>query len=148
MGFPIGQPCPINHANVLEENARLKDELAKASIPQVEKRLEKPHIGKEGLGYVAKAKKKKNKNKKKTIPAQAKKNPIVGGEGTRGNTTPNDFAGIANPHYVLFRDYYGDVYAKYVGPIDGFVDWSIWVPKTLVTNKRGPIAKWVPKTKQ
>jgi hypothetical protein len=136
------------HANILEENARLKDELAKASIPQGEKRLEKPHIGKEGLGYVAKAKKKKKNKKKKANSAQAKKNPIVGGEATRGNATPNDFAGIANPHYILFRDYYGDVYAKYVGPIGGNVEWSIWVPKTLVANKRGPIAKWVPKTKQ
>jgi hypothetical protein len=29
--------------------------------------------------------------------------------------THDEFAGIANPHYVLFHDYYGDVYAKYVG---------------------------------
>lgn len=137
-----------DHTIMLEENARLKDELAKASITQGEKRLGKPHIGKEGLGYVAKAKKKKKNKKKKTNPAQAKKNTIVSGEATRGNTTPNDFAGKANPHYVLFRDYYGDVYAKYVGPFDGLIEWSIWVPKTLVTNKRGPIAKWVPKTKQ
>lgn len=137
-----------DHTIMLEENARLKDELAKVSIPQGEKRLEKPHIGKDDLGYVAKAKKKKKNKKKKTNPAQAKKNPIVDGEATRGNTTPDDFAGNANPHYVLFHDYYGDVYAKYVGPIDGFIEWSIWVPKTLVTNKRGPIAKWVPKTKQ
>ena len=126
----------------------MKDELAKASIPQGEKKLEKPHNRKEGLGYVAKAKKKKKNKKKKTNPAQAKKNPIVGGEATRGNATSNDFAGIANPHYILYRDYYGDVYAKYIGPIGGNVKWSIWVPKTLVTNKRGPIAKWVPKTKQ
>jgi hypothetical protein len=41
----------------------------------------------------------------------------------------------------LFRDYYGDVYAKYVGPNDGYVAWSIWVLKTLVANKRGPIEK-------
>ena len=146
------KPCTstpsCDHANILEENARLKDKLAKASIPQGEKRLGKPHIGKEGLGYVAKAKKKKKNKKKKTNPAQAKKNTIVGGEATRGNTTPNDFAGIANPHYVLFRDYYGDVYAKYVGPYDGYVARAIWVPKTLVANKRGPIEKWVPKTKQ
>jgi hypothetical protein len=39
-------------------------------------------------------------------------------------------------------------YAKYVGPNDGYVAWSIWVPKTLVANKRGPIEKWGPKTKQ
>jgi hypothetical protein len=69
----------------------------------------------------------------------------MGGDATRGNTTHNDCAGKNNPHYVLIRDYYGDVYAKYVGPYNGFIAWSIWVPKTLVTNKRGPIAKWVPK---
>ena len=37
---------------------------------------------------------------------------------------------------------------KYVSPYEGDVSLSIWVPKTLVANKRGPIAKWVPKTKQ
>jgi hypothetical protein len=53
----------------------------------------------------------------------------------------NDFAGKYNPHYVLLRDYYGDVYAKYVGPYDGYIEYAIWVPKILVTNKRGPIQK-------
>lgn len=59
----------------------------------------------------------------------------------------NNFAGKYNPHYVLLRDYYGDVYAKYVGPYDGYIEYAIWVPKILVTNKRGPIQKWGPKTK-
>jgi hypothetical protein len=126
----------------------LKDEIAKLSPPQGEKILvdltkdPKSYNGREGLGYVPK--KKKKKNKKKGKPAQAK-NGNMGDDATRGNTTHNDFAGKTNPHYVLIRDYYGDVYAKYVGPYDGFISWSIWVPKTLVTNKRGPIAKWVPK---
>jgi hypothetical protein len=53
----------------------------------------------------------------------------------------NDFAGKYNPHYVLLRDYYGDVYAKYVGPYNGYIEYAIWVPKILVTNKRGPIQK-------
>jgi hypothetical protein len=61
--------------------------------------------------------------------------------------THNDFAGKYNPHYVLLRDYYGDVYAKYVGPYDGYIEYAIWVPKILVTNKRGPIQKWGPKSK-
>jgi hypothetical protein len=52
-----------------------------------------------------------------------------------------NFAGKYNPHYVLCRDYYGNVYAKYVGPYDGYIEWTIWVPKVLVTNKRGPIKK-------
>jgi hypothetical protein len=99
------------------------------------------------LGYVSKAKKNKNNKKKKAMPAQAKKDPIVGGDATRGKATHDDHAGIANPHYVLFCDYYGDVYAKYVGPNDGYVAWSIWVPKTLVANKKGPVEKWGPETK-
>jgi hypothetical protein len=61
--------------------------------------------------------------------------------------THNNFAGKYNPHYVLLRDYYGDVYAKYVGPYDGYIEYAIWVPKILVTNKRGPIQKWGPKSK-
>ena len=65
----------------------------------------------------------------------------------KGKVTNNDHAGLDNPHYALFTDYYGDVYARYVGPYDGYIAWSIWVPKTLVTNMRGPIEKWVPKTK-
>jgi hypothetical protein len=55
--------------------------------------------------------------------------------------THNDFAGKYNPHYVLLMDYYGDVYDKYVGPYDGYIEYAIWVPKILVTNKRGPIQK-------
>ena len=90
-------------------------------------------MAKEGLGYVAKPKKKNHKKKAK--PAQAKKNNVVGGNATRGKATHDDFAGNANPHYVLYCDYYGDV------------AWSIWVPKTLVTNKRGLIEKWLPKSK-
>jgi hypothetical protein len=57
-----------------------------------------------GLGFVSKKNKKKNK-KKKAKPAQAKKDPIVGGKATR-----DDLTRIANPHYVLFRDYYGDMF--------------------------------------
>ena len=60
----------------------------------------------------------------------------------------DDFAGKANPHYILYVDYYGDVYAKFVGPRDVSIARSIWVPKTHVANKRGPITKRVPETKQ
>jgi hypothetical protein len=35
--------------------------------------------------------------------------------------THNNFAGKYNPDYVLLKDYYGDVYAKYVGPYDGYM---------------------------
>ena len=93
------------------------------------------------------SKAKKKKNKKKAKSAQANKNTIVGGDATRGKATRDDFAGKTNPNYVLFCDDYGDVYAKYVGPYDGYIAWSIGVSKTIVANKRGPIEKWVPKTK-
>ena len=48
----------------------------------------------------------------------------------RSKTTRSDFAGINNPNYILYTDYYGDVYAKYVGPYDGSIAYSIWVLKT------------------
>jgi hypothetical protein len=137
---PSSSTSTCDHANIIEENARLKDELAKSTIPIGEKNLndllskQNAFSDKTRLGFVSK-KKKKNK-KKKAKPAQAKKDPIVGGKATH-----DDLAGIANPHYVLFHDYYGDVYAKYIGPNDGYVAWSIWVPKTLVANKKGPIEK-------
>ena len=147
---PSSSTTSCDHANVIEENARLKSKLAKASSSQSKPiddllQLQKPHIGKEGLGYVAKKKKKK---KKKAKPAQAKKTTIASGDATRGNTPRSDFAGHTNPNYILYVYYYGDVYAKYVGPYDGYVARAIWVPKTLVANQRGPIARWVPKTKQ
>ncbi len=41
----------------------------------------------------------------------------------------------------------GHVYAKFVGSPYEYIEWSIWVPKILVTNIKGPITKWVPKTK-
>ncbi|KAK1601780.1 hypothetical protein QYE76_018367 [Lolium multiflorum] len=147
---PSSSTPSCDHANIIEENARLKDELAKASSPQSKLSLDdllskqRSNNGKEGLGYIAKAKK---ANKQKAKPAQEKKKAITNGEAPKGNTINDDDAGNANPHYVLFKDYYGDVYDKYVGPYDGYVAWSIWVPKTLVANKRGPIEKWVPKSK-
>ena len=39
------------------------------------------------------------------------------------------------------------VYVKFVGSSYEYIEWSIWVPKTLVANIKGPITKWVPKTK-
>ena len=67
---------------------------AKTSIPKGKEKVvaqvveQKPHKGKEGLGYVAKAKKKSN-NKAK--PAQTKTH-IASGNATRGKTTRSDFA--------------------------------------------------------
>jgi hypothetical protein len=127
---PSSSTSSCDHANIIEENTRLKDELAKSTIPIGEKKLkdllssQRSNNDKTGLGFVSKKNKNKNK-KKKAKPAQAKNDPIVGGDATRGKATRADLAGIDNPHYVLFHGYYGDVYAKYVGPNDGYVAWSI-----------------------
>ncbi|KAK1607124.1 hypothetical protein QYE76_030797 [Lolium multiflorum] len=84
---------PCDHANVIEENARLKDELAKASSPQSKLSLDdllskqRSNNGKEGLGYNTKA---KNANKKKAKPAQEKKIVINNGEASKGKTINDD----------------------------------------------------------
>ena len=100
---------------------------------------------------MAKTKKKKNNNNKKvTSPSQnfifvkqgevikeKETNTIEGGETSRGSTTHKDFAGKYNPSYVLMRSRNGYVYAKYVGTTYGDdYHWTIWVPKTLVAQKR------------
>ena len=128
---------------------------------------QKEVIGKEGIGFGASSSKKKNKkrkNKKKKGKApppskevtfvkegekpQEKVAKAIEGEMTkRSDTTPNDFAGPTNPSYVLCCTNDGHVYSKFVGSFDEYIAWSIWVPKTLVTNARGPIHEWVPKSK-
>ena len=66
----------------------------------------------------------------------------------RDTSSHNNFAGKYNTSYVLLKSYDGHVYAKYVGTSYGDdYHFAIWVPKTLVTNKKGPIQKWVPKTR-
>ncbi|KAK1618138.1 hypothetical protein QYE76_023655 [Lolium multiflorum] len=106
---PSSSTPSCDHANIIEENARLKDELAKASSPQSKLSLDdllskqRSNNGKEGLGYGAKAKK---ANKQKVKPAQEKKKDITNGEAPKGKTMNDDDAGNANPHYVLFKDYY------------------------------------------
>jgi hypothetical protein len=157
------------HANLAEENARLKSQLEKGILAcaQGEKNLndllsnQKDQIGKEGLGFSTKSKKKNNKKKKPSPSSKAiifvkegelakekETNTVVGSEVTRDLPTHNDFAGKYNPSYVLMKSKDGHVYAKYVGTSYGDdYHWTIWVPKTLVTNKKGPIEKWVPKSK-
>jgi hypothetical protein len=115
--IPSSSTPSFDHANVIKENTRLKAKFANSFPSQGEKNLndllsnQRSNNGKEGIGYVSKT----SKNKKKAKPTQAKKKNVVGGNVTRDNTAHNNFAGTSNPHYVLFRDYYGDVYAKYVG---------------------------------
>ena len=102
----------------------------------------------QGLGYVAKdatpPKKTNNVQGVHKVDGNVKENVVKGGA-IRGN--PNHkFAGKSNPSYVLCKGNEGDVYAKYVGPRNGYAyrEYSIWVPKSLVTNVKGPITKWVP----
>jgi hypothetical protein len=66
---------------------------------------------------------------------------------SRSIPTHNNFVGKYNPSYVPCKHDDGHVYAKYVGPRNeyAFREYAIWVPKTLVTNVKGPIVKWVPK---
>ena len=72
---------------------------------------------------------------------------VVSGKATRGKPTPNKKKEKMPPSYVLRKAKDGNVFAKFIGPRNAFRFYAIWVPKTLVTNLRGPIAKWAPLTK-
>jgi hypothetical protein len=153
----------LDQAILIEENAKLKAELEK-------ERLTSPQLGKpphelfaqqkvrphgQGLGFDPK----KNNNyvilpKKINFVKEGYKDNgngkkgAMGGNANRGN--PNhSFAGKTNPSYMLCKDTDGNVFARYVGPRDGYAYrwYSIWVPKSLVTNARGPITQWDPKPK-
>ncbi len=78
---------------------------------------------------------------------EKKKNNVKGSNAKKGNTPLPNKAGDFNPSYVLCRARDGYLYAKFVGSPYEYIEWSIWVPKTLVTNIKGPITKCVPKTK-
>jgi hypothetical protein len=91
--MPSSSTSSFHHANIIEKNARLKDELAKSTIPIGEKNLndhlssQRSKNDKTGLGFVSKKKKKKNNKKKKAKPTQAKKDPTMGGDAIRGYTS-------------------------------------------------------------
>ena len=107
--MPSTSTSSCDHANVIEQNARLKKELANLkgkglvigtflmqrpiADPLISQR---PHNSKEGLGYVAP----KNKKTKKVKPTQEKKTSIVSGVVIRDNTPCSDFAGTNNPHHI------------------------------------------------
>ncbi|KAK1642711.1 hypothetical protein QYE76_060516 [Lolium multiflorum] len=79
-----------------------------------------------GLGYAPKSHKKNNYKKEK--PAQDKNKKVTNnGKASKGKATSGDRTG-PNDHYALFVDYYGDVYANYVGPPNGYAyrEYSIW----------------------
>ena len=122
---------------------------------------QKRTVGKQGLGFGFSTKK-TNVNKKSTPHTNdivfVKEGELANDEVEfdtilrsivpRNIAPHNDFAGKYNPSYVLLKSNDGHVYAKYVGTSYGDdYHFAIWVPKTLVTNKKGPIQKWVPKTR-
>ena len=72
---------------------------------------------------------------------------MKGGGVKKGIATPSNKASDFNPSYVLCHARDGHVYAKFVGSPYEYIEWSILVPKNLVTNIKGHITKWVPKTK-
>ena len=77
---------------------------------------------------------------------EKEKNSMRASDAKKGAPLPNK-ADDFNPSYVLCRARDGHVYAKFVGSPYEYIEWSIWVPKTLITNIKGPITQWVPKTK-
>ena len=160
-----------DQASLIKENLALHAQLKKGLITcaQGEKNLNdvlshhKETIAKEGLGFdpstsvtkdVTLSKEStpqkvifvreghKGKGKKKVDEVG-----VVSGKATRGKPTPNKKKEKTPPSYVLRKAKDGDVFAKFIGPHNAFRFYAIWVPKTLVTNLRGPIAKWAPLTK-
>jgi hypothetical protein len=139
-------------ASILEENVRLTKELAKFTTAKNKMGLDdllskqRSNNQKYGLGYAPKSHKKNNYKKEK--PAQDKNKKVTNnGKASKGKATSGDRTG-PNDHYALFVDYYGDVYANYVGPPNGYAyrEYSIWVPKDIVAIAKEPINRWVPKS--
>ncbi|KAK1679320.1 hypothetical protein QYE76_040168 [Lolium multiflorum] len=128
--YPNESAC--EQATTLEENVRLKKELAKFTTTKNKMGLDdllskqRSNNQKYGLGYVPKPYKKNNYKKEK--PAQEKNKKVTNdGKAPKGKATSGDRTG-PNNHYALFVDYYGDVYANYVGPRNGYAyrGYSIW----------------------
>ncbi|KAK1698193.1 hypothetical protein QYE76_014890 [Lolium multiflorum] len=128
--YPNESAC--EQATTLEENVRLKKELAKFTTTKSKMGLDdllskqRSNNQKYGLGYTPKPYKKNNYKKEK--PAQEKNKKVTNvGKAPKGKATSGDRTG-PNNHYALFVDYYGDVYANYVGPRNGYAyrGYSIW----------------------
>ncbi|KAK1686395.1 hypothetical protein QYE76_047243 [Lolium multiflorum] len=128
--YPNESAC--EQATTLEENVRLKKELAKFTTTKSKMGLDdllskqRSNNQKFGLGYVPKPYKKNNYKKEK--PAQEKNKKVTNdGKAPKGKAASGDRTG-PNNHYALFVDYYGDVYANYVGPRNGYAyrGYSIW----------------------
>src|SRR4051794_37524606 len=98
-----------------KELAKLTSYKSKMSLDDLFSKQSLPKI-KHGPGYIPYAKNKYNNNKKE-MPYQAKNKKVFGGnKAPKGNVPKKDHTGLDNPHYELFIDYYGDVYARYVVP--------------------------------
>ncbi|KAK1684010.1 hypothetical protein QYE76_044858 [Lolium multiflorum] len=100
------------HAKLVAEHVRLQEELSL-------------HV--ETNTYLESLPYKKN-NYKKEKPAQEKNKKVTNdGKAPKGKAASGDRTG-PNNHYALFVDYYGDVYANYVGPRNGYAyrGYSIW----------------------
>jgi hypothetical protein len=162
-------------SSLQEENKKLKAQIERGLVSciQAEKNLndllinQKECVVKEGIGFDPASKKKKNKKKKNkmigpTPPPPQQKVVFVreghkekekgngdfgNGKVTRDKAIPKEFVGKNNPSYVLMRGDDGYTFAKFLGTNYDDYAWAIWVPKTLVANSLGPIAKWVPKIK-
>src|SRR3954464_7811588 len=161
----------LDQASIIEENIALHAQLKKGLLTcaQGEKNLNevlshhKETLAKEGLGFdtstsatkkVALSKRPtpqkvvfvreghKDKGKKKVD-----EDGVGSGKATRGKPILNKKKEKMPPSYVLRKANDGDVYAKFIGAHNAFRFYAIWVPKTLVTKLRGPIAKWAPLTK-
>ncbi|KAK1607467.1 hypothetical protein QYE76_031140 [Lolium multiflorum] len=111
--YPNESAC--EQATTLEENVRLKKELAKFTTTKskmgLDDLLSKQRSNNQnyGLGYVPKPYKKNNYKKEK--PAQEKNKKVTNdGKAPKGKAASGDRTG-PNNHYALFVDYYGDVYA-------------------------------------
>ncbi|KAK1629806.1 hypothetical protein QYE76_004121 [Lolium multiflorum] len=120
--YPNESAC--EQATTLEENVRLKKELSKFTTTKNKMGLDdllskqRSNNQKYGLGYDPKPYKKNNYKKEK--PAQEKNKKVTNdGKAPKGKATSGDRTG-PNNHYALFVDYYGDVYANYVGPRNGY----------------------------
>src|SRR3954467_15523385 len=74
---------PSSSTTILEENARLKGELAKATFPQGNKSIDdllskqRPSDDKGGIGFVSNTKKKKKNNKKKKAKLTRETNKAI-----------------------------------------------------------------------
>ena len=102
---------------------------------------QKESFNREGLGYIPA----KNDKGKAWVQKDKSSTKFVNAKGNqRFDHNPN---GIFNTSYMLKKNKFGVVIAKFVGNRNESIKRSIWVPKVLVTNMKGPKQMWVPKNK-